>query len=121
MLRSNKESKVNMNKGRVQDLNQPSNTVTAHLAKVTLNGTDPVLKEDGKYRRFTPREVAAIQSFPKSFKLIGSDNSQYRALGNAVPPVMFWHLMEELVSIDSNLNITNPNKKITKPQAVLNF
>ena len=82
----------NMNKGRAQDITKPCNTVGAHLAKVSLNSTDPVLFENGKYRRFTPREVARIQSFPESFKLIGSESAQYRALGNAIPPVMFWYV-----------------------------
>lgn len=81
-----------MNKGRAQDLDQPCNTVGAHLAKVSLNSTDPVLCIDGKYRRFTPREVARIQSFPESFRLIGSDFNQYKALGNAIPPVMIWYV-----------------------------
>lgn len=81
-----------MNKGRAQDINQPCNTVGAHLAKVSLNSTDPVLLENGKYRRFTPREVARIQSFPESFVLIGSEGAQYRALGNAIAPVMFWYV-----------------------------
>ena len=58
-----------MNKGRAQDLSKPCNTVGAHLAKVSLNSTDPVLKEGEKYRRFTPREVARIQSFPENFEL----------------------------------------------------
>ena len=81
-----------MNKGRAQDINQPCNTVGAHLAKVSLNSTDPVLMVDGRYRRFTPREVARIQSFPENYKLSESESAQYRALGNAIPPVMFWHV-----------------------------
>ena len=81
-----------MNKGRAQDMNKPCNTVGAHLAKVSLNSTDPVLMEEGRYRRFTPREVARIQSFPDEFELVGSESAQYRALGNAIPPVMFWHV-----------------------------
>lgn len=81
-----------MNKGRAQDVNKPCNTVGAHLAKVSLNSTDPVLMSDGRYRRFTPREVARIQSFPDEFELVGSEAAQYRALGNAIPPVMFWHV-----------------------------
>lgn len=85
----NRES---MNKGRAQDVTKPCNTVGAHLAKVSLNSTDPVLKIDERYRRFTPREVARIQSFPEDFKLIGSETAQYRALGNAIPPVMFWYV-----------------------------
>lgn len=85
----NRES---MNKGRAQDVTKPCNTVGAHLAKVSLNSTDPVLKIGERYRRFTPREVARIQSFPENFKLIGSETAQYRALGNAIPPVMFWYV-----------------------------
>lgn len=85
-----------MNKGRAQDPEQPCNTVGAHLAKVSLNSTDPVFMENGKYRRFTPREVARIQSFPEDFLLVGSESAQYRALGNAIPPVMFWYVGKAL-------------------------
>lgn len=81
-----------MNKGRAQDISQPCNTVGAHLAKVSLNSTDPVLLEGERYRRFTPREVARIQSFPETFELLGSEGAQYRALGNAIAPVMFWYI-----------------------------
>lgn len=84
--------RASMNKGRAQNLSKPCNTVGAHLAKVSLNSTDPVLFEEGRYRRFTPREVARIQSFPEEFNLGGSDGDQYRALGNAIPPVMFWYV-----------------------------
>jgi len=87
-----------MNKGRAQDISKPCNTVGSHLAKVSLNSTDPVLMVDGRYRRFTPREVARIQSFPESYKLSGTDAVQYRALGNAIPPVMFWHVARSVVT-----------------------
>lgn len=86
------KKRESMNKGRAQDINKPCNTVGAHLAKVSLNSTDPVLMEGKRYRRFTPREVARIQSFPDDFELVGSEAAQYRALGNAIPPVMFWHV-----------------------------
>ena len=81
-----------MNKGRAQDIEKPCNTVGAHLAKVSLNSTDPVLMLENRYRRFTPREVARIQSFPEKFELVGSESAQYRALGNAIPPVMIWYV-----------------------------
>lgn len=86
------KKRESMNKGRAQDINKPCNTVGAHLAKVSLNSTDPVLMEGDRYRRFTPREVARIQSFPDEFMLVGSETAQYRALGNAIPPVMFWYV-----------------------------
>lgn len=88
-----------MNKGRAQDISQPCNTVGAHLAKVSLNSTDPVLLEGERYRRFTPREVARIQSFPESFELVGSEGAQYRALGNAIAPVMFWYIANNVAEL----------------------
>lgn len=92
------KKRESMNKGRAQDISKPCNTVGAHLAKVSLNSTDPVLMVDGKYRRFTPREVARIQSFPENFKLSGAETAQYRALGNAIPPVMFWYVAKNVLA-----------------------
>jgi DNA (cytosine-5)-methyltransferase 1 len=95
-MATTKHSKT-MNKGRVQKIEEPCNTVGAHLAKVSLNGTDPVLLVDGKYRMFTPREVARIQSFPDSFQLTGSRATNYKALGNAVAPVVMWHITKKII------------------------
>ena len=98
-----------MNKGRVQDPEQPCNTISSHLSKVSLNGTDPVLMVDNRYRRFTPREAANIQSFPLSFKLCSvSENRQYRAIGNAVPPVLMWEVANSLSEIPNFISV---NKK----------
>lgn len=100
-MRSTKHAKT-MNKGRAQKLNEPCNTVGAHLAKVSLNSTDPVLVTNGRYRMFTPREVARIQSFPDVFRLTGSRNINYKALGNAVAPVVMWHVTRKILeALDS--------------------
>lgn len=86
-----------MNKGRVQNLDEPCNTISSHLAKVSLNGTDPVLLIGKRYRRFTPREAAKIQSFPDNFHFeVVSEHRQYKAIGNAVPPVLMWHVSKSL-------------------------
>ena len=99
------KKRESMNKGRAQDINKPCNTVGAHLAKVSLNSTDPVLMEDKRYRRFTPREVARLQSFPDDFELVGSEAAQYRALGNAIPPVMFWYVAKAVSGkLQENIN-----------------
>lgn len=92
-------AKKDMNKGRAQDITKPCNTVGAHLAKVSLNSTDPVLKINERYRRFTPREVARIQSFPDTFKLVRAEGTQYKALGNAIPPVLMWHVGSQLATL----------------------
>lgn len=103
--------KDKMNKGRVQDLEQPCNTISSHLAKVSLNGTDPVLMIGERYRRFTPREAANIQTFPTNFKLESvSENRQYRAIGNAVPPVLMWNVANALTlscGVEKSKNIEN--------------
>ena len=88
-----KKANKSFNKGRAQDPSRPCNTISAHLAKASLNGTDPVLLVGkNKYRRFTPREAARIQSFPDAFHFEGSERRQYIQIGNAIPPVMMWHI-----------------------------
>ena len=89
-----------MNKGRVQSLDEPCNTISAHLAKVSLNSTDPVLMIKNRFRRFSTREAARIQSFPDTFKLDSvSQGRQYKAIGNAVPPVMMWYIIKALQKV----------------------
>jgi DNA (cytosine-5)-methyltransferase 1 len=61
-----------------------------------------------RYRRFTPREASNIQSFPQSFKLDSvSENRQYRAIGNAVPPVLMWNVVNAFVN---SLNLLPKNE-----------
>ena len=94
-----KNAKNNMKRGLWQDLNKPCLTLTSHLAKVSLNSRDPVLlvnPEKELYRRFTVVEAAGIQSFPDDFVFPGADNKSYKQIGNAVPPVMMWHVMNSL-------------------------
>lgn len=97
-----KNAKPNMKRGLWQKLEEPCLTITSHLAKVSLNSRDPVLLVDPEkelYRRFTPREAARIQSFPDSFQFAGSESDAYRQIGNAVPPVMFWHVTKKVAEI----------------------
>ena len=106
-----------MNKGRVQNLEEPCNTISAHLAKVSLNSTDPVLMVGGRFRRFSPREAARIQSFPDTFKLdVVSQGRQYKAIGNAVPPVLMWYVVKALqkVFVVRQLNFLSTLEKYPK-------
>ena len=115
--------KEKMNKGREQDINNPCNTIGAHLAKVSLNSTDPVLKINGRYRRFTPREAARIQSFPDDFILMESEAQQYKAIGNAVPPVLMWHVTNEVIKAirktDKKLLDSNPYRTKEKLEVTI--
>jgi DNA (cytosine-5)-methyltransferase 1 len=97
-----KKAKNNMKRGLWQDLDKPCLTLTSHLAKVSLNSRDPVLLVDPEkelYRRFTVAEAAGIQSFPDNFIFPGADNKSYKQIGNAVPPVMMWHVMNSLSGV----------------------
>ena len=86
-------------KFRVQDPDGPCITIGSHIWKTSLNSSDPVLRTKEGYRRFTPREVARIQSFPDTYVLCGRKEYQYHALGNAVPPVMAWHVFNRIGEI----------------------
>ena len=68
--------------------------------EVSLNSRDPVLLVDPKkelYRRFTPLEAARIQSFPDDFVFAGTETTAYKQIGNAIPPVLFWHITDAIV------------------------
>lgn len=94
-----KNAKNNMKRGLWQRLDAPCLTITSHLAKTSINSRDPLLLVDAStelYRRFTPREAARIQSFPDDFLLHDSEHKSYKQIGNAVPPVLMWHVAKAL-------------------------
>ncbi len=66
----------------VADLAKPARTITANAQQDWI--IDPSLG----VRRLSPRECAAIQSFPKCWTFAGSRSDQYRLIGNAVPPLL---------------------------------
>ncbi len=43
-------------------------------------------------RRLSAREAARIQSFPDAFIFHPSTSAAYKQIGNAVPPVLAWHI-----------------------------
>lgn len=45
-----------------------------------------------KKRRLSAREAARIQSFPDDFIFYPSTSAAYKQIGNAVPPVLAWHI-----------------------------
>ena len=74
----------------VADLNLSARTVTANAQQDWL--IDPALG----LRRLCPRECAALQMFPQSWVFAGPRATQYRLIGNAVPPPLARALGEAL-------------------------
>ncbi|WP_155814891.1 DNA cytosine methyltransferase [Bacillus coahuilensis] len=51
-----------------------------------------------KNRAISIREAARLQSFPDDYILIGTKDSQYQQIGNAVPPLLGRAVAEQLLS-----------------------
>ena len=51
-------------------------------------GGVPLREAPDRLRRITVEEAAALQTFPPSFRFFGTRASQYRQIGNAVPPAL---------------------------------
>lgn len=54
--------------------------------------TLPDVNDMRGWRRLSVRECARIQSFPDTYNFTASASSAYKAIGNAVPPVLGWNI-----------------------------
>jgi len=63
---------------------------------------------DHTHRRLCPRECAAIQTFPENWVFAGNIASQYRQIGNAVPPSLAEHVGKSLLKMLDGLPASGP-------------
>lgn len=56
------------------------------------DGEQPCREVPSRLRRLTVEEAAALQTFPEGMHWHGKRSSQYRQVGNAVPPVLAYHV-----------------------------
>ncbi|MEM7658185.1 MAG: DNA cytosine methyltransferase, partial [Bacteroidota bacterium] len=59
-----------------------------------MNGGKPSVSVPRSLRRITVEEAAAIQSFPPNINFHGAQTSKYRQIGNAVPPLLAFHVAQ---------------------------
>ncbi len=92
--------------GNYKDLpKELQKTRNVNIAWTRLNSQKPSFTIDTGHRHHfhyefnrvpTVRESARIQSFPDTFIFYGSKTSQYKQVGNAVPPLLAKHLAMQL-------------------------
>lgn len=78
---------------RVLPWDEPSPTITGRGGG---SGGPVIHIHPDMQRRLTVRECARIQTFPDTFRFVGSVSSMYRQLGNAVPCAFSVHLARML-------------------------
>ncbi len=75
-----------------------SPTIVAHLRRDANSFIHPL-----DNRGITPREAARIQSFPDSYRFLGSFGIQFEQIGNAVPPLLA-EVIANAIFIELNRN-----------------
>ena len=92
-----------LSRNRRRDWHEVSKTIVANPRHMPLHPISPKLykvehnvwkfESDGPARRFSYREAAVLQGFPKDLKFpdtaAGSLDMRYKVAGNAVPPPLF--------------------------------
>ncbi len=68
---------------------EPSWTLPAHLSKDSYSH---IHHDHDQARMISVREAARLQSFPDGFKFKGNLGDCFRQIGNAVPPLLSWHI-----------------------------
>jgi DNA (cytosine-5)-methyltransferase 1 len=73
---------------------RPCKTITAHMYFDCHMYIHP-----WQARGLTPREAARVQGFPDWYRFAGYPNQWYRQIGNAVSPLVAWHVGYALRSL----------------------
>ena len=81
------------NKWRKMEPDEPARTLTAHIGKDTYSH---IHYDSEQARTISVREAARLQSFPDGFEFAGTMNPAFRQIGNAVPPLVAFHIARKV-------------------------
>ena len=85
---------------RISNWDRPSDTITATSPEIHVN----------KERRLSARECAMLQTFPMDYEFVGSLNTVYRQIGNAVPVKLAEQIASGIYkSLENNTKKTDNN------------
>jgi DNA (cytosine-5)-methyltransferase 1 len=73
-------------------------------------GGSPLRRAPGRLRRLTVQEAAALQTFPADWRFAGPRVSQYRQIGNAVPPRLAEAVARSLMETLMKANVSESSK-----------
>ena len=104
-------------------LHKPARTLTCRNIAAPTGDMQRVKLADGRRRRISVHEAARLQSFPDWFKFSGTETNQYYQIGNAVPPLLAFHLANSvksyLTTITSQISVDIPRKSRLQKQLTL--
>lgn len=94
-------------------LDRPARTLTCRNLAGSTGDMHRLKLPTGRRRRLTLGEAARLQSFPDWFEFYGNETSKFNQIGNAVPPMMAYHIAK---NIRKHLDDTYLKKKKLKKQ-----
>ncbi len=78
-------------------LDRPARTLTCRNLAGSTSDMHRIKLPDGRRRRITVREAARLQGFPDWFEFMGTEESQFTQIGNAVPPIFAYKLAKAVI------------------------
>ncbi len=77
-------------------LDRPARSLTCRNLAGATGDMQRIKLPSGKRRRLRIREAARLQSFPDWSTFEGNENSQFYQIGNAVPPLLGYHIARKI-------------------------
>ena len=94
-------------------MDRPARTVTCRNLAGATGDMLRIKLPDGRRKRLNIREASRLQSFPDWFQFIGTQSSQFKQVGNAVPPLMSYSLAKSIYSYLSGEILPTTNKQLS--------